>query len=86
LPKQVWSVRVRLEMADNRRELALFNMAIDCKFRGRDLVRLGVIDACTANRVRDRAAVRPSMNRKPVRFEITKTKVCLWRSGSVTPR
>lgn len=34
LPKRVWSIRVRLEMADNRRDLALFNMAIDCKLRG----------------------------------------------------
>ena len=38
LPKDVWSIRVRLEMADNKRDLALFNMAIDCKLRGCDLV------------------------------------------------
>lgn len=37
LPKHVWSIRVRLEMADNRRDLALFNMSIDCKLRGCDL-------------------------------------------------
>ena len=42
LPKQVWSIRVRLEMADNRRDLALFNMANDSKLRGCDLVRLRV--------------------------------------------
>ena len=34
LPKHVWSIRVRLEMADTKRDLALFNMAIDCKLRG----------------------------------------------------
>lgn len=28
-PKHVWSIRVRLEMADNRRDLALFNLAVD---------------------------------------------------------
>ena len=39
-PKHVWSIRVRLEMADNPRDLALFNMAIDSKLRGCDLVRL----------------------------------------------
>ncbi len=37
LPKHVWSICVRLEMADNRRDLALFNMAIDCKLRGSTL-------------------------------------------------
>ena len=38
LPKHVWSIRVRLEMAGNRRDLALFNMAVDSKLRGCDLV------------------------------------------------
>ena len=45
LPKHVWSIRVRLEMADNRRDLALFNMAVDSKLRGCDLVCLKVRDA-----------------------------------------
>ena len=40
LPKHVWAIRVRLELADNVRELALFNMAVDSKLRGCDLVRL----------------------------------------------
>ena len=44
LPKHVWSIRVRLEMADNKRDLALFNMAIDSKLRGCDLVCLKVRD------------------------------------------
>lgn len=44
LPKQVWSIRVRFEMADNRRDFALFNMAIDSKPRGCDLVCLRVND------------------------------------------
>ena len=39
-PKHVWAVRVRLELAENNRDLALFNMAIDRKLRGRDLVKL----------------------------------------------
>lgn len=38
LPKHVWSIRVRLEMADNKRDLAVFCMAIDSKLRGCDLV------------------------------------------------
>lgn len=52
LPKHVWSIRVRLEMADNKRDLALFNMAIDCKLRGCDLVCLKVNDVYAAGRVR----------------------------------
>lgn len=38
-PKHVWAIRVRLELAENHRDLALFNMAIDSKLRGCDLVR-----------------------------------------------
>ena len=37
-PKHVWSIRVRLEMAGDTRDLALFNMAVDSKLRGCDLV------------------------------------------------
>jgi hypothetical protein len=50
LPKHVWSIRVRLEMADNKRDLALFNMAIDCKLRGCDLVCLKMNDVYAAVR------------------------------------
>jgi len=41
LPRNVWSIRVRLELANNGRDLALFNMAVDSKLRGCDLVCLG---------------------------------------------
>lgn len=56
-PKHVWSIRVRLEMADNARDLALFNMAIDSKLRGCDLVRLKVRDVFAAGRVRERTSI-----------------------------
>ena len=46
LPRHVWSIRVRLEMAGNARDLALFNMAVDCKLRGYDLVAMRVRDVC----------------------------------------
>src|SRR5271168_2307412 len=39
-PKHVWSIRVRLEIARSRRDLAIFNLAIDSKLRACDLVRL----------------------------------------------
>lgn len=47
-PKHVWSIRVRLEMSGNRRDLALFNTAIDSKLRGCDLERMKVRDVCAA--------------------------------------
>jgi site-specific recombinase XerC len=72
-PKHVWSIRVRLEMADNKRDLALFNTAIDSKLRGCDLVGLKVRDVFAAGHVKDRASVTQSKTGKPVRFEITDT-------------
>ena len=70
-PKHVWSIRVRLEMADNARDLALFNMAIDSKLRGCDLVRLKVRDVFAAGRVRERSSITQRKTGQPVRFEIT---------------
>lgn len=43
-PKHVWAIRVRLELAENHRDLALFNLAIDSKLRGCDLVKMKVVD------------------------------------------
>lgn len=71
LPKHVWAIRVRLEIADNVRDLALFNLAIDSKLRGCDLVRLRVADIYAAGQVRDRTSIVQSKTQKPVRFEIT---------------
>lgn len=73
LPKYVWSIRVRQEMADNKRDLALFNMAVASKLRGCDLVCLKVNDVYAAGRVKKRASVTQSKTRKPARFEITET-------------
>ncbi len=71
LPKHVWAIRVRLEIADNHRDLALFNLAIDSKLRGCDLVTLKVVDVFAASQVKERASVIQSKTQKPVRFEIT---------------
>ncbi len=43
-PKHVWAIGVRLELAENHRDLALFNLAIDSKLRGCDLVKMTVVD------------------------------------------
>lgn len=60
LPKQVWSIRVRLEMADSQRDLTLFNMSVDSKLRGCDLICLKVRDVFVAGRVREGASVTQS--------------------------
>lgn len=71
LPKHVWAIRVRLEIANSHRDLALFNLAIDSKLRGCDLVKLKVVDIFTAGQVKERASIIQSKTQKPVRFEIT---------------
>lgn len=71
LPKHVWAIRVRLEIADNYRDLALFNLAIDSKLRGCDLVKLMVADVYAAGQVKERTSIIQSKTKKPVRFEIT---------------
>ena len=62
---------MRLEIAQRTRELALFNLAIDGKLRGCDLVRLRVADVYAAGQVKHRAAIVQSKTRRPVSFEIT---------------
>ncbi|MCG7522357.1 tyrosine-type recombinase/integrase [Ruegeria sp. Ofav3-42] len=71
LPKHVWAIRVRLEIADNFRDLALFNLAIDSKLRGCDLVKLMVADIYAAGQIKERTSIIQSKTQKPVRFEIT---------------
>ena len=71
LPRHVWAIRVRLEIADRVRDLALFNTAIDSKLRGCDLVKLKVADVHAASQVKERASIIQSKTQKPVRFEIT---------------
>ena len=71
LPKQVWAIRARLELAGNLRDLALFNVAIDSKLRGCDLVSLKVIDLLRDDRIRERVSVVQSKTNKPVQFELT---------------
>lgn len=71
LPKQVWAIRARLELAGNLRDLTLFNVAIDSKLRGCDLVCLKVKDLVNSERVRDRATIVQSKTGQPVQFELT---------------
>jgi len=70
LPTHVGAVRVRLELAGAVRDLALFNMAVDSKLRGCDLVRLKVADVYAAGAVKERTSVLQSKTQSPGRFEI----------------
>lgn len=70
-PKQVWSIRVLFERADNLGDFALFNTTIDSKLRGCDFVRLRVGDVFAARCVRERASITQRKTGQPVRFEIT---------------
>jgi integrase len=70
-PKDVWTIRVRLQLEGCRRDLAMFNLAIDSKLRGCDLVRLRADDISAGGRVRDRATVIQKKTGRPVQFEIT---------------
>ncbi len=70
-PKHVWAIRVRLELAENHRDLALFNMAIDSKLRGCDLVQMKVADVMASGQIKERASIIQSKTKKPVRFEIS---------------
>ena len=67
-PKHVWAIRVRLELAENHRDLALFNMAIDSKLRGCDLVKMKVVDVMASGQIKERACVLQTKTQKPVRF------------------
>ena len=61
----------KLELAENHRDLALFNMAIDYKLRGCDLVKMKVVDVMASGQTKERASVLQSKTPKPVRFEIS---------------
>jgi integrase len=69
--KQIWAIRIRLQMDHRVRDLALFNLAIDSKLRGCDLVRLCVRDVVHGDQVVSRATVMQRKTGQPVRFEVT---------------
>ena len=71
-PQQVWAIRVRLQLAEKKRDLALFNLAIDSKLRGCDLLRLKVSDVRMGDEIRSRAKIVQSKTGNAVQFEITK--------------
>ena len=69
--KDIWAIRIHLQLAEQTRELALFNLAIDSKLRGRDLVNLRVRDILHGNQIVARAIIMQSKTQRPVQFELT---------------
>jgi len=69
--KDIWAIRVRLQLAKRTRELAMFNLAIDSKLRACDLVQLRVRDICHGELVASRVIVMQRKTQQPVQFEIT---------------
>ena len=70
-PKHVWSIRTKLHIEGRMLELAMFNLAIDSKLRGCDLVALKVEDVAPNGYAVARATVRQKKTRRPVRFELS---------------
>ena len=69
--KEVWAIRVRLQLSGDVRNLALFNLAIDSKLRACDLVALRVSDVTQGYKVVSRATVMQRKTKRPVQFEIS---------------
>ncbi|MFO1414804.1 MAG: tyrosine-type recombinase/integrase [Burkholderiales bacterium] len=69
--RDIWAIRVRLQMEKRTRDLALFDLGIDSKLRGCDLLKLHVRDVCRGDRVAARAMVMQQKTQRPVQFEIT---------------
>src|SRR6266850_5570489 len=69
--KAIWAVRIRLQLDHRTRQLALFNLAIDSKLRGCDLVGLRVHDVVQGSHIAARAIVMQKKTQRPVQFEIT---------------
>jgi len=70
-PRHVWSIRSKLQLEGRTRDLAMFNLAIDSKLRGCDVVALRVEDVAPNGYAADRTTIRQKKTGQPVRFELT---------------
>ena len=69
--KEIWAIRVRLQLSSRVRDLAMFNLAIDSKLRACDLTKLRVRDVCHGEHIAGRATIMQQKTQRPVQFEIT---------------
>lgn len=80
-PKDIWAIRIHLQNTHQVRDLAMFNLAIDSKLRGCDLVNLRVRDVTHGSQILPRAIVVQRKTQRPVQFELTeptRTAVAAW--------
>ncbi|WP_283742973.1 tyrosine-type recombinase/integrase [Sideroxydans sp. CL21] len=69
--QDIWAIRVRLQLKEHPRDLALFNLAIDSKLRACDLMNLRVRDVSHGERIATRTIILQQKTQRPVQFEIT---------------
>ena len=69
--KEIWALRMRVQLGRQLRDLALVNLAIDSKLRGCDLTKLRVQDVAPAGRAESPATILQQKTGRPVKFEIT---------------
>jgi integrase len=69
-PQQIWAIRFMLDREKRVRDRALFDLAIDSKLRGCDLVKIRIGDLVSGARVRNRAIVIQQKTKRPVQFEL----------------
>ena len=69
--KDIYAIRIHLQLKEKIRDLALFNLAFDSKLRGCDLVKLKVRDVAHGTLIEKRAIILQQKTQKPVQFEIT---------------
>ena len=69
--REIWAIRIRLQLKEDPRELAMFNLAIDSKLRSCDLVHLRVRNVSHGHGIAPRAMVLQQKTQQPVQFEIT---------------
>jgi integrase len=69
--RQIWAIRFFLDREGRMRDLALFDLAIDSKLRGCDLVKIKIGTLVTGQEIRTRAMVVQQKTGRPVQFEIT---------------
>ena len=83
--REIWAIRIRLQIKKGARELAMFNLAIDSKLRSCDLVKLKVRDIYNGNGISPRATILQQKTQQPVQFEImeqTRDALLNWISNN----
>ena len=80
-PRQVWAIRFYLDQHQRLRDRALFDLAVDSKLRGCDVVRIKIGDLVTGGQVRSRAIIVQRKTGRPVHFELltdARTSLLVW--------